>query len=195
MNYSDTDYRTLAVAIWSRAIADYSTLTLPSKQKNKELREAFESAAIFIWLDDFYLENFFDENNEQIHIEDFLKIVADRKRIDKTLMRKYAADEVKRNWKDQNMIKDKLPNVVIIDGEPYWVVTAPKEDITKERQIIIDNRNNTDRNWRKLALEAMKILNKKHCLDLSQKQLHLIAASNYYFFKLNEVNSSEEEKE
>lgn len=186
MSYKNTDYHKLAVQVLLQAMNDYSSLTLPSVQKNKELRDAFYDACIFLWIDDFFLENFLNENNQPMHISEFYKLASDRQNVKIDELRLHVDNKLFIEWKDKNM--KKIPNVIIVDGEPYFI--SQKEivdDIKSPRTIILSSLESTDKTWRELYIKIAQIYVNKENIKIDANDLKRISKMFYHFQKHNEI--------
>lgn len=186
-------YRNLAIQVWMQSIHDYISYPFPSSQRNKELRIAFNTASRFIWLDDFYMENFFGEDLEPLHISDFLKLVADRHNIKTDKMRAYAKNELYTKTKDIKMPTKQLPHVILLDAEPYWVKNKPSSDITKNREIILSSLSNRDDTWKELMRKSLDIFVERKDISVTPKELQELSEFMYYFIKFNEAAKAVEE--
>ena len=186
MSYKNTNYHRLAVQVLIRAIDDYATLALPSVQKNKELRDAFYTSCIFLWIDDFFLENFINDNNQPMHISEFFKLASDRGNVKLEELRVHADNKLFLEWKDKNM--KKIPQVVIIDGEPYFISDRILvDDIKSKRQIILSSLESTDKVWRELYAKIADIYVEKENININSIDLHRISKMFYHFQKHNEI--------
>lgn len=193
MNEVEEQYRKLAKEIFLLAIHDYVSFAFPSSRQTKENKEAFESAAFFLWIDDFYLENFFDDNLDKIHISDFLKIVAGRENIKGSEeFRLHTDNKLFVTWRNKNMLDKEIPTVLILDGEPYWIFFSGrvKDKFFNQKCIDLKEEPNTDKIWVELFAKALTIYRSKEDIKLTQEENRQIAQFFYHMIKFNELSKS-----
>lgn len=193
MNEFEEQYRRLAKEIFLLAIHDYVSFAFPSLRQTKENKEAFESAAFFLWIDNFYLENFYDDNLEKIHIKDFLKVVAGRENIkDSEEFRLHTDNKLFVTWRNKNMLSKEIPTVLILDGEPYWIFFSGrvKDQFFNQKCIDLKEEPNTDKIWVELFNKALQIYCKKENINLAGEESRGIAQFFYHMIKFNELSKS-----
>lgn len=117
----ENDYQLLAEKVLLQAMMDYVRLQHPSARDRKYLSEAFMDAADMFWDPEYRIGPFEDDNGDPMDIIEFLKLAADRERVDLGELQKRLKSDTLTYWKPLEKTIMTIPEIFTIKGEPWYV--------------------------------------------------------------------------
>jgi hypothetical protein len=139
----ENDYQLLAEKVLLQAMMDYVRLQHPNSRDRKYLTEAFMDAADMFWDPEYRIGPFTNDDGKPMDVMEFLKLAADRERVDLQGLQKHLKAQSYTHWKPLERDIMTIPDVLTIKAEPWYVEHEETTEYTidfDERRIFLNKK-------------------------------------------------------
>lgn len=181
------DITRLAVEVFNQGVIDYVHLIHPSKRTKTYLFESYLEAIDLFWDPHYRLDFFLNEDNDPMDLEEFLKLAADRERVDIESLYGYLAQAITVHWSDLFMDTIHIPHVLTICEVPYYVYQSDTTwfKIDYEKRIIHMRKQASNESGIALLGAVLEIICFHRDLKISIQNRKVMAEALYMVMKLN----------
>lgn len=154
------DYQVLAAKTFLRARQDYIHLQHPNYRRRKYLREAFLTATDMFWDPEYRMACFTNEYGDDMDIEEFVRLVSDRERVDMPALQQHLVEESLSYWDEKEMQTLEIPNSIVIEGHVYYVEQLDEPDYIfdlETKRIYLDKNQDDSENQERFVEAVMEL--------------------------------------
>ena len=147
MTEEELVYRNLAQRILLSGTQDFVRLRHPRARRNKELREAFQTAADMLFDDEYLMgPDWLNDDDEPMSLSDLCKAAAYRENVDIERLRTHVLAEAEAFAHAEELTAIEVPRFLVLDDAIYHVIEEDRTGVrTDHRARVIGVGKRTDR--------------------------------------------------